>query len=288
MIFFFFISFATKVPILPFHIWLPEAHVEASTEGSVILAGLLLKLGLFGIIRFLIPILPKACLYFTPLVYTISIVSIFYLSFTIFLQSDIKKIIAYSSIIHMNFALLGLFSGTYLGIQGSVFLMFSHGLVSSGLFIVAGALYLKYRTRNIFYFQGLSSSNPVLANFFFLLILSNFGLPGTSGFVGEFLIILGLFKQNFFIALISLIGPLFSVLYSLFLYYRIFDGVLITPVLVTSNVYKLRITKPVLSRFEFNVLVHLSLYNILLGVFPTPILQLLDYAALNLSITLSA
>jgi len=187
----------------------------------------------------------------------------------------------------MNFALIGLFSGTYLGIQGSLFLMFSHGIISSGLFIIAGSLYLKYRTRNIFFFQGLSASNPLWANFFFFLILSNFGLPGTSGFVGEFLIILGLFKQNFFIALISLIGPLLSVLYSLFLYYRIFDGVLTAPLLLTSNLYKLKITKPSLNTFEFNILVHLSFYNLCLGVFPTPILQLLDYSALNLSIILS-
>ena len=282
---FFFFSLAVKIPVFPLHSWLPEAHVEASIEGSVILAGVLLKLGLYGIIRFLLPVFTEASVFYTPFIHMISLLSIFFISCVIFSQLDFKKIIAYSSIIHMNFALLGLFSTNISGVQGSIFLMFSHGFVSSSLFILLGFIYFRYNTRLIFYYQGLLNYYPIFSIFFFLSLLGNFGFPGTAGFIGEFLIILGLFTENIFVGFFSLLSPFFCAIYSLLLYSRIFHGISynvlnyinlfrsekflgILDSLPYLKLHKYLNLKPTLISSEYYILLIFSFYNFYLGLFP--------------------
>lgn len=210
----FFISFAVKIPIVPLHIWLPEAHVQAPTSGSVLLAGILLKLGFYGILRFSFTLFPEATTYFTPLVFTIAILSVLLASATTLRQIDIKRIIAYSSVVHMNFALFGLFSNTLEGLQGAVYVLLSHGIVSGGLFLAVGVLYDRYHNRLLPYFSGLVLTMPLFTTFFFIFSISNLALPGTSSFVGELLILLGGVQQNMpimFLGVFSLIlGTAFS------------------------------------------------------------------------------
>jgi NADH-quinone oxidoreductase subunit M len=177
--------------MMPLHIWLPEAHVEAPTAGSVILAGILLKLGTYGIVRFMIPMFPYAMSYFTPLIFTMCVIAIIYSSLTTIRQIDLKKIIAYSSVAHMNFALLGLFTNNSVGLEGSLYLMLGHGVVSSGLFLCIGILYDRYHTRNILYYGGLAQTMPIFSIFFLIFTLANIGLPGTVNFIGEFLVLVG-------------------------------------------------------------------------------------------------
>jgi NADH-quinone oxidoreductase subunit M len=262
---------AIKIPIVPFHIWLPEAHVEASTEGSIILAGLLLKIGLFGIVRFLLPCFFLECIYFSPLVYTINIITIIYISFSIFIQMDVKKIIAYSSIIHMNFVSLGFFSGTLQGVVGGIYLMFTHGFVSSGLFLIIGFLYTRYSTRLIHHYGGLQNYHPMLASFFFLFSIANFGFPGTGGFVGEFLILIGVFQKNYFIGVIALFGVFLSAIYSLLLFTRIFFGI--------SNKNNSLIclgASQAITHVEFYLLSFIGAYIIFSGLFPNIYLNFLE------------
>jgi len=216
-----FFSFAIKVPMIPVHIWLPEAHVEAPTSGSVLLAGVLLKLGSYGILRFLLPIFILGTYYFLPLAYALCIIAIIYGSLTTLHQIDLKKIIAYSSIVHMNFALIGLFAFNIEGIQGSIFLMLSHGVVSGALFLCVGCLYDRYHTRIIKYYNGLVLSMPVFSTFFLIFILANIAFPGTSSFVGEFLIFLGIFQENTTIGFLSATGVILSACYSIWLYNRV-------------------------------------------------------------------
>jgi proton-translocating NADH-quinone oxidoreductase chain M len=218
----FFLAFAIKVPIYPFHLWLPEAHVEAPTAGSVLLAGILLKLGTYGFLKIFFLILPYGSLYFLPIINMLCILGIIFSSFTILRQIDIKKIIAYSSIIHMNYTILGLFNSSFYGFAGSYFLMLSHGIISSALFICIGFLYERYHTRIIFYYGNIVMIMPILSIYFFLFTLGNIGFPGTSSFIGEFLIFLGLFQSSFIIALFTLIGLFISVIYSFLLYNKIF------------------------------------------------------------------
>nr|YP_010150832.1 NADH dehydrogenase subunit 4 [Citrus maxima]QQV73169.1 NADH dehydrogenase subunit 4 [Citrus maxima] len=189
----FFASFAVKVPMVPVHIWLPEAHVEAPTAGSVILAGILLKLGTYGFLRFSIPMFPEATLCFTPFIYTLSAIAIIYTSLTTLRQIDLKKIIAYSSVAHMNLVTIGMFSLNIQGIGGSILLMLSHGLVSSALFLCVGVLYDRHKTRLVRYYGGLVSTMPNFPTIFFFFTLANMSLPGTSSFIGEFLILVGAF-----------------------------------------------------------------------------------------------
>lgn len=190
----FFASLAVKIPMIPFHIWLPEAHAEAPTAGSVILAGVLLKMGGYGFLRFSLPLFPEASLYFAPLIYSLSVIAAIYASLTTIRQVDLKKIIAYSSVSHMGFVTLGLFSFNSQGIEGSIILMLSHGLVSSALFLCIGILYDRHKTRLLKYYGGLVQAMPIFSLFFLFFTFSNIGFPGTSSFIGELLVLVGLFK----------------------------------------------------------------------------------------------
>nr|YP_009658862.1 NADH dehydrogenase subunit 4 [Dumortiera hirsuta]QCP68506.1 NADH dehydrogenase subunit 4 [Dumortiera hirsuta]QIA59639.1 NADH dehydrogenase subunit 4 [Dumortiera hirsuta] len=220
----FFASFSVKVPMVPVHIWLPEAHVEAPTAGSVILAGILLKLGTYGFLRFSIPMFPEATLYFTPFIYTLSVIAIIYTSLTTIRQIDLKKIIAYSSVAHMNFVTIGMFSLNIQGIEGSILLMLSHGLVSSALFLCVGALYDRHKTRIVKYYGGLVSTMPIFSTIFFFFTLANMSLPGTSSFIGEFLILVGAFQRNSLVATLAALGMILGAAYSLWLYNRVVFG----------------------------------------------------------------
>lgn len=220
----FFLTFAVKVPMLPFHVWLPEAHVEAPTAGSVLLAGILLKLGSYGMIRFLVPLFPKATIYFTPYVLVLCLISIIYASLTAIRQTDLKRIIAYASVAHMNFIVLGIFSLTIQGLEGSIIQMISHGLVSSGLFFSIGCLYDRYHTRFIDYYGGLAHTMPLFCIALFIYVLANMSIPGSSSFVGEILILTGIFEDNTTTAIFATIGMFLGGVYSLLFYNRICYG----------------------------------------------------------------
>jgi NADH-quinone oxidoreductase subunit M len=211
----FFASFASKVPMVPVHIWLPEAHVEAPTAGSVILAGILLKLGGYGFLRVSLPFFPEANAYFTPLVYLMSIIAIIYTSLTTLQQTDLKRVIAYSSVHHMGFVTLGLFTLNLQGIEGSILLMISHGIVSGALFLCIGLLYDRHHTREIGYYGGIVYLMPVYSTIFFFFIMANISLPGTSSFPGEFMVLLGAFQSNTTVCVFAMTGVILGCAYSL-------------------------------------------------------------------------
>lgn len=269
----FFFSFAIKLPMFPFHIWLPEAHVEAPTIGSVLLAGLLLKLGAYGFLRILLPLFPWATLFYQPFVLLLAIMGVIFSSLSLLRQIDFKKIIAYSSVAHMNFAVLGLFSNTVLGLQGSIFLFVSHGFSSAALFVLVGLLYEKFHTRLIFYYGGLVQIMPFYACFFFLLTLANFGFPGTSNFIGEFLVFLGIIEKSFFLFLCGGVSMLLSVVYSILLFNRLMFGELKTYNLLFPF-------NSDLSAREFSLLSLFVFTIIFFGVYPTPIFELINWPAL--------
>lgn len=220
----FFASFAVKVPMVPVHIWLPEAHTEAPTAGSVILAGILLKLGTYGLLRFSLPLFPYASMYFTPLVYMLSIIAILYTSLTTLRQIDLKRIIAYSSVAHMGFVTLGMFSFNVQGLEGSLLLMLSHGVVSGALFLCVGILYDRHKTRIVKYYGGLVHTMPLFSLIFLFFILANFSFPGTSAFVSEFLILAGAFQVNSGVAVLATLGVILGAAYSIWLYNRVIFG----------------------------------------------------------------
>jgi len=220
----FFFSFASKVPMIPVHLWLPEAHVEAPTAGSVILAGVLLKLGTYGFIRFLLPLFPEACFYFSPFVYSLSALGIVYTSFTAIRQTDFKRIIAYTSIAHMNLVMLGIFSFNTIGIEGAILQSLSHGFVASSLFLIIGIVYDRHHTRIVKYYGGLVHVMPLYSFIFLFFTMANIGLPGTSSFIGEFLILVGSFKTNTSITFLGATGMVIGGCYSLWLFNRIIYG----------------------------------------------------------------
>lgn len=269
----FFLSFAVKVPMIPFHIWLPEAHVEAPTSGSVILAGILLKLGTYGFLRFSIPLFPEATVYFTPLIYTLSVLGIIYASFTTLRQIDLKKIIAYSSVAHMGFVTLGLFSLNAQGIEGAILLMLSHGFVASALFLCIGILYDRTHTRLIRYYGGLVQTMPLFSFFFFVFTLGNLSLPGTSSFVGEFLILLGVFQTNTFIATLAATGMILGGAYSIWLYNRVVFGNL-------KPIYLNQFAD--LNRREFFILLPFVVCIFWMGIYPSIFLESFHFSVANI------
>jgi proton-translocating NADH-quinone oxidoreductase chain M len=255
----FFLSFASKIPMFPLHIWLPEAHVEAPTVGSVLLAGILLKLGVYGFIRFSLPLFPVASLYFTPIIHTLCAIGVVYGSLAAVRQTDLKRIIAYSSVAHMNLIVIGIFSFNYLGVEGALLQSISHGFVSAALFFIVGMVYARYHTRSIYYYSGMVQIMPICSSFFLIFTMANIALPGTSSFVGEFLILMGIFKINFRIACIVVVSVVLCGSYSLWVYNRFSFGNL-------KHLYILKYSD--LTFREFSILSPLLLFTLILGFIP--------------------
>lgn len=255
----FFASFATKVPMIPVHLWLPEAHVEAPTAGSVILAGVLLKLGTYGFIRFSFPLFPEASFYFAPFVYSLSIIGIVYASFTAIRQTDFKRIIAYTSVAHMNLVMVGLFSFNTIGLEGAILQSLSHGFVASALFLIIGVVYERHHTRMVKYYGGLVHIMPIYVLIFLFFTMSNIGLPGTGSFVGEFLILTGSFKTNTSATFISATGMIIGGCYSLWLFNRIAYGN------IKTQYFKNYMD---LNKREFFIFLPLILGTFVIGLYP--------------------
>ncbi len=269
----FFLAFAAKVPMMPVHLWLPEAHVEAPTAGSVILAGVLLKLGTYGFIRFSLPLFPQASFYFTPFVYTVSLLGIVYASLTAIRQTDFKRIIAYTSVAHMNVVMLGIFSFNNVGIEGAILQSLSHGFVASALFVIIGVVYERYRTRLVKYYGGLVHTMPLYISVFLFFTMANIGFPGTSGFIGEFLIFAGSFKVNTSITFFGATGMVLGGCYALWLFNRIAYG----------NFKSQYINQTLdLNKREFFIFVPLICYTLILGLTPDVCLNSIHMSVNNL------
>ena len=260
----FFASFAVKLPMWPVHTWLPDAHVEAPTAGSVILAAILLKMGGYGFIRFSIPMFPDASVMFTPLVYALSAIAIVYTSLVALVQEDMKKLVAYSSVAHMGFVTIGIFTMSRQGIDGALFQMISHGLVSGALFLCVGVVYDRLHTREIAAYGGLVNRMPFYAMTFMVFTLANVGLPGTSGFVGEFLSLLAVFRTNTTVAAIATLGIILSAAYALWLYRRVVFGVVEKPGLLHI---------PDMNAREMAALVPLIVFTVYFGFYPNAVLD---------------
>ncbi|RCW27828.1 NADH dehydrogenase subunit M [Ciceribacter lividus] len=258
----FFASFAVKMPMWPVHTWLPDAHVQAPTAGSMILAGILLKLGGYGLLRFSLPMFPLASDYFAPLVYTMSVIAIIYTSLVAMMQEDMKKLIAYSSIAHMGYVTMGTFAANVQGVQGAIFQMLSHGFVSAALFFCVGVIYDRLHTREIAAYGGLVNNMPKYAVAFMVFTMANVGLPGTSGFIGEFLTLIGVFRANTWVALFAATGVILSAAYALWLYRRVVFGALEKESLKAMLDLSLR---------EKFILYPLIALTIFFGVYPAPI-----------------
>jgi len=261
----FFASFAVKMPMWPVHTWLPDAHVEAPTAGSVILAAILLKMGGYGFLRFSLPMFPAASADFAPLVFALSVVAIVYTSLVALMQEDMKKLIAYSSVAHMGFVTMGIFAATTQGVAGGIFQMISHGIVSGALFLCVGVVYDRMHTREIAAYGGLVNRMPLYAAVFMVFTLANIGLPGTSGFVGEFLTLIGTFKVNTSVALLATLGVILSAGYALWLYRKVVLGVLDKPSLAGIRDLGWR---------EMVIFAPLVALTILFGVLPQPVIDL--------------
>ncbi len=261
----FFASFAVKMPMWPVHTWLPDAHVEAPTAGSVILAAILLKMGGYGFLRFSLPMFPHASADFAPFVFTLSVIAIVYTSLVALVQEDMKKLIAYSSVAHMGFVTMGIFAATAQGIAGGIFQMVSHGVVSSALFLCVGVVYDRMHSREIATYGGLVNRMPVYAAVFMLFTLANVGLPGTSGFVGEFLALLGTFRVNITVATLATFGVILSACYALWLYRKVIFGKLEKPSLAHISDMGWR---------EIVVFAPLIVMTLWLGFYPKPVLDM--------------
>lgn len=268
----FFASFAVKLPMWPVHTWLPDAHVQAPTAGSVILAAVLLKMGGYGLLRFSLPMFPDASVLFQPFVFFLSVVAIVYASLVAWRQTDMKKLIAYSSVAHMGFVTLGIFSFTEIGVQGAIFQMLSHGLISGALFLIVGVVYDRMHTRDIAAYGGLVHRMPVYATLFMLFTMANVGLPGTSGFVGEILTMVGAFQANTWAAAGAALGVIFSAVYMLTLYRRTVFGEITNPEL--ENIEDVNIK-------ELICLIPLAIGTILLGILPNLIFDITRESSLH-------
>jgi NADH-quinone oxidoreductase subunit M len=267
----FLASFAVKLPMWPVHTWLPDAHVEAPTAGSVILAAILLKLGGYGFLRFSLPMFPEATEHLAPLVYALSVIAIVYTSLVALMQEDVKKLIAYSSVAHMGFVTMGLFALTAQGIAGGIFQMLSHGVVSAALFLCVGVIYDRMHTREIAAYGGLVNRMPLYAFVFLVFALANLGLPGTSGFVGEFLTLIGTFRVNTWVATLATLGTILSAAYMLWLYRKVIFGKLEKASLAAIRDLGWR---------EMVVFAPLVIITILIGVYPKPVL---DFSAASVT-----
>lgn len=260
----FFASFAVKMPMWPVHTWLPDAHVEAPTAGSVILAGVLLKMGGYGFLRFSLPMFPLASDFFAPLIFVLSAIAIIYTSLVAFAQEDMKKLIAYSSVAHMGFVTMGIFAATEQSVQGAVFQMLSHGWISGALFLCVGVVYDRMHTREIAAYGGLVNRMPVYAVVFMVFTMANVGLPGTSGFVGEFLTILGTFQVSTRTAFFAALGVIFAAIYALSLYRRVVFGKIGNEGLESISD---------MTRREILIILPLLIATLLFGIWPMPILD---------------
>ena len=261
----FLASFAVKLPMWPVHTWLPDAHVEAPTAGSVILAAILLKMGGYGFLRFSLPMFPEASAHLAPLIYALSVVAIIYTSLVALVQEDVKKLIAYSSVAHMGFVTMGIFAVTAQGVAGGIFQMISHGIVSAALFLCVGIIYDRMHTREIAAYGGLVNRMPLYAFVFMVFTLANIGLPGTSGFVGEFLTLIGTFRVNNWVATLATLGTILSAAYALWLYRKVIFGRLEKPSLFGIRDIGWR---------EIAIMAPLVILTIVLGVYPKPVLDI--------------
>ena len=268
----FFSSFAVKTPMWPFHTWLPDAHVEAPTAGSVLLAAILLKMAGYGFIRFSLGLFPVASEYFVPLIYFLSLVAIIYASLVALMQEDMKKLIAYSSVAHMGFVTLGIFTMTQQGLEGSIFQMVSHGLISASLFLSVGVIYDRKHTRLINDYRGLVKPMPKYAIVLMIFTLGSLGLPGTSGFVGEFLILIGAFKKNILVAAIASLGVILGAAYMLWLYKRVIFGE------IKDNLKDILDLK----KTEMLILISLAIPILFFGFYPEPLINSIEVSVENL------